>query len=156
MIKYADLNTEPTLTEIRGSYSWVSKDSRFMECDRRVDWQLPTFLTTAFYSLKKEAASFSVNIYQRKRSYVMGVLVFVSLITSVWLSKKLFWDDLITHSNTYTYIHWLWLCVVCCAVWDSHAAQHTAHNHKQAHSKHRTTHKQKRDILPQHQVNIRK
>ena len=104
MIKYADLNTEPTLTRIRGSYSWVGKDSRFIGCDRRVDWQLSTFLTTAFYTLK-EAASFSVNIYQRKRSYIIGVLVFVSLITSVWLSKKLFWDDFITHTNTHTYIY---------------------------------------------------
>jgi len=33
----------------------------------------------------------------------------------------------------------------------SHAAQHTTHNHNQAHSKHRTTHTQEHDMLPQHQ-----
>ena len=31
------------------------------------------------------------------------------------------------------------------------AAQHTTHNHNQAHSKQRTTHTQKHDMLPQHQ-----
>jgi len=30
-------------------------------------------------------------------------------------------------------------------------AQHTTHNHNQAHSKQRTTHTQKHDMLPQHQ-----
>ena len=33
----------------------------------------------------------------------------------------------------------------------SHAAQHKTHNHNQAHPKHRTTHTQKHDMLPQHQ-----
>ena len=33
----------------------------------------------------------------------------------------------------------------------SHAAQHTTHNHNQAHSKQRSTHTQKHDMLPQHQ-----
>jgi len=92
MIKYADLNTEPTFTKIWSSYTCVGRDLRFMESYRRVDWQLQTFLTRGFYTLKKEAASFSVTTYQRKQSYIMEVLVFVSLITSVWPSKKLFWD----------------------------------------------------------------
>jgi len=34
---------------------------------------------------------------------------------------------------------------------ETHAAQHTTHNHNQAHSKHRTTRTQKHDMLPQHQ-----
>jgi len=38
----------------------------------------------------------------------------------------------------------------------SHAARHTTHTHNQAHYKHRTTHTQKHDMLPQHQVNITK
>ena len=36
---------------------------------------------------------------------------------------------------------------------ESHTAQHTTHNHNQAHFKQRTTHTQKHDTLPQHQVN---
>ena len=39
---------------------------------------------------------------------------------------------------------------------ESHAAQHTTHNHNEAHSKQRMTHTQKHDMLPQHQVNITK
>jgi len=39
---------------------------------------------------------------------------------------------------------------------ETRAAQHTTHNHSQAHSKRRTTHTQKHDTLPPHQVNITK
>jgi len=36
-------------------------------------------------------------------------------------------------------------------VWQHAAAQHRKRNHNQAHSKQSTTHKQKHDMLPQHQ-----
>jgi len=39
---------------------------------------------------------------------------------------------------------------------ETDAAQHMTHSHNQAHSKHRTTHTQKHDMLPQHQVDIMK
>ena len=40
-------------------------------------------------------------------------------------------------------------CRMLCSV--SHAAQHTTHNHNQAHSKQRMTRTQKHDMLQQHQ-----
>ena len=44
---------------------------------------------------------------------------------------------LITHANTCTHIYYL----RSCASYAVHAAQHTTHNHNQALSKQRTTHK---------------
>jgi len=41
--------------------------------------------------------------------------------------------------------------ILLCSVRRCHAAQHKTHSHNQAHSKHRTTHTQKDDMLPQHQ-----
>ena len=41
--------------------------------------------------------------------------------------------------------------IYCAVQRESHAAQHTTHNHNQAHSKQLTTHTQNHDMLPQHQ-----
>jgi len=51
----------------------------------------------------------------------------------------------------YIYIYTGYGCASYAVQRETHAAQHTTHNHNQAHSKQRTTHTQKHDMLPQHQ-----
>jgi len=78
-----------------------------------------------------------------------------------------------THTHTHTHIYILFkrskICIIAfktilhvsitrssswsihCSLQKSRPAHHTTHNHNHAHSKHRTTHTQKHDMLPQQQ-----